>query len=253
MKAITLIWSFLLLVFMMVEIALLDGIRLITGTILLAYASYTDIKTRRAPNTLWVIMAIVGVILLIIQYLEGGFPNLWYLVFIPIMIALMYLFFQMRLLFGGADAKALMALAILVPIQPLMGVFPLWESFLPGSWSIFANATILFLFIPLSLLVYNVSKRNLRFPHCLLGYVITVEQAKQSFVWPMEKIKDGKRKLVYMPKNFDIDEELAEFEKLGIKDIWVTPKIPFMIPLLAGFLVTFFLGDILLQIVRVLL
>jgi prepilin signal peptidase PulO-like enzyme (type II secretory pathway) len=68
----------------------------------------------------------------------------------------------------------------------------------------------------------------------------------------MEKIKNGKRKLVYMPKNFDVDEELAEFEKLGITEIWVTPKIPFMIPLLAGFLAAFVLGDILLQIFQVL-
>jgi preflagellin peptidase FlaK len=238
---------------MMVDAAILDGIRFITGTVLLAYASYTDIKTRRAANILWVVMAIVGIILLIIQYLDGGFPNIWYLVFVPIMIVLMYAFFQMRLLFGGADAKALMALAILVPILPRIGNIPLWNSFLPGSWSIFANATILFLFIPVSLLIYNISKKNLRFPHCLLGYVISVEKAKQKFVWPLERIKEGKRKLMYMPKNFDVDEELAEFEKLGITEIWVTPKIPFMIPLLAGFLVTFFLGDILLQIVRVLL
>jgi preflagellin peptidase FlaK len=238
---------------MMVDAAILDGIRLITGTVLLAYASYTDIKTRRAANILWVVMAIVGIILLVIQYLDGGFPNFWYLVFVPIMIVLMYAFFQMRLLFGGADAKALMALAILVPILPRIGNIPLWNSFLPGSWSIFANATILFLFIPVSLLIYNISKKNLRFPHCLLGYVISVEKAKQKFVWPLERIKEGKRKLMYMPKNFDVDEELAEFEKLGITEIWVTPKIPFMIPLLAGFLVTFFLGDILLQIVRVFL
>ncbi len=237
---------------MMIDVALLDGIRLITGAILLAYASYTDIKTRRAANILWVIMAIVGVALLVIQYFEGGYPIIWYLVFIPIMIALMYLFFQMRLLFGGADAKALMALAILVPIQPLIGTFPLWTSFLPGSWIIFANATILFLLIPISLLIYNIGKRNLQFPRCLLGYVISIEKAKQKFVWPLEKIKDGKRKLVYMPKNFDIDEELAEFEKLGITEIWVTPKIPFMIPLLAGFLSAFILGDILLQLVRIL-
>jgi preflagellin peptidase FlaK len=240
---------------MMVDAIILNSIRLITGTVLLAYASYTDIKTRRAANILWVIMGIVGAILLVIQYLDGGFPNIWYLVFIPIMIALMYAFFQMRLLFGGADAKALMALAILVPIQPIMWTFPLLrhDFSLPGSWIIFANATILFLFIPISLLLYNLIKRNIKFPHCLLGYVITVEKAKQTFVWPMEKIKDGKRKLVYMPKNFDVDEELAEFEKLGIKEIWVTPKIPFMIPLLAGFLAAFFLGDILLQIVRILL
>ena len=240
---------------MMVDATILDIIRLITGTILLAYASHTDIKTRRAANILWVIMGIVGAILLVIQYLDGGFPNIWYLVFIPIMIALMYAFFQMRLLFGGADAKALMALAILIPIQPIMWTFPLLrhDFSLPGSWIIFANATILFLFIPISLLLYNLIKRNIKFPHCLLGYVITVEKAKQTFVWPMEKIKDGKRKLVYMPKNFDVDEELVEFEKLGITEIWVTPKIPFMIPLLAGFLAAFFLGDILLQIVQVIL
>jgi len=238
---------------MMVDATILNGIRLITGAILLTYASYTDIKTRRAANSLWVIMGVVGAILLVIQYLNGGFPNIWYLVFIPIMIALMFVFFQMRLLFGGADAKALMALAILVPIQPLLWDLPLWPSFLPGSWSIFANATILFLFIPISLLIINIGKGNLRFPHCLLGYIITVEKAKKTFVWPMEKIQDGKRKLLYMPKNFDVDEELAEFEKFGIKEIWVTPKIPFMIPLLAGFLAAFFLGDILLQIVRVLL
>lgn len=240
---------------MMVDVALLDCIRLITGVILLAYASYTDIKTRRAANILWIIMAVVGVVLLIIHYIAVGFQNIWYLVFIPLMIALMYLFFQMRLLFGGADAKALMALAILVPIQPsLLGEqLPLWKSFMPGSWIIFANATILFLFIPISLLLYNIARRNIQFPHCLLGYKTTVEKAKQKFVWPLEKIKDGKRKLMYMPKKFDVDEELAEFEKLGLTEIWVTPKIPFMIPLLIGFVVTFFLGDILLQIVRVIL
>ena len=240
---------------MMVDVTFLNGIRLITGIILLAYASYTDIKTRRAANSLWVIMVVVGVILLIVQYLDGGFPNVWYLVFIPIMIALMYLFFQMRLLFGGADAKALMALAILVPIQPTMfgEQLPIWKSFMPGSWIIFANAIILFLFIPISLLMYNIGRRNLQFPHCFLGYVISVEKAKQKFVWPLEKIKDGKRKLMYMPKNFDINEELSEFEKLGITEIWVTPKIPFMIPLLVGFIVSFVLGDILLQLVRVFL
>jgi preflagellin peptidase FlaK len=240
---------------MMVDVALLDSIRLITGIVLLSYSSYTDIKTRRAANILWIIMAVIGSVLLVIQYAVVGFSNIWYLVFIPIMIALMYLFFQMRLLFGGADAKALMALAILVPLQPaLLGEqLPLWKSFMPGSWIIFANATILFLFIPISLLIFNIGKRNLQFPHCLLGYKISLEKAKQKFVWPLEKIKDGNRRLMYMPKKFDVDEDLAEFEKLGITEIWVTPKIPFMIPLLAGFLVTFFLGDLLLKIVQVIM
>lgn len=235
---------------------LLSGSRLIIGTILLAYASYTDIKTRRAGNFLWVIMAGAGAVFLVVQYFTLGFPNIWYLVLIPVMIALFYLFYLMRLLFGGADAKALMALAILIPVQPVIGGFPLisqssisW----PGVWIVFVNSLIFFIFIPISLLVYNIGKRNIQFPHCALGYRMSVEKAKQNFVWPLEKIKDGKRKLAKLPKDFDVDKELEEFEKLGIKEIWVTPKIPFMIPLFIGFLVTFILGDLLSYIINLFL
>jgi preflagellin peptidase FlaK len=239
---------------MMVDATILSVLRLITGVAILGYASYTDIKTRRAANYLWVIMGAIGAVLLLVQYLTIGFDNIWYLVFIPIMILLVYAFFQMRLLFGGADAKALMAIAILVPLQPSLvtgiGTFPIWTSFWPGSWTIFCNAVILFLVIPLCLLIYNLTKRNVQFPHALLGYKMSVEKAKQTFVWPLERIKDGKRKLSYMPKEFDADKELAEFEHLGITEIWVTPKIPFMIPLLVGFIVTFFPGDLLMQLVR---
>lgn len=231
----------------MVEIGvLLDSIRFIVGVVILSYASYTDLKTRRAPNMLWIIMGLIGAILLLIQYLTIGFSNMYYLVFIPIMIGLMYVLFQLRLIFGGADAKALMALAILAPLEPTILQFPLWNgSLMPFSWTIFANAVILFLFIPLSLLIVNLTKRNLAFPHCLLGYKMSVTKAKETFVWPLEKLVDGTRNFSYMPKDFDVTEELEAFEQQGITDIWVTPKIPFMIPLLAGFIVSFVLGDIL--------
>jgi preflagellin peptidase FlaK len=53
-----------------------------------------------------------------------------------------------------------------------------------------------------------------------------------------------------MPKDFDVEDELNEFEKKGINEIWVTPKIPFMIPLLAGFIVAFIFGDILFTIMQ---
>ena len=41
-----------------------------------------------------------------------------------------------------------------------------------------------------------------------------------------------------------------DFEKLGITEIWVTPKVPFMIPLLIGFLFSFIIGDILFYIIN---
>jgi len=229
----------------------LDVIRLIVGAIILFYASYTDVKTRRASNMLWVIMGIIGAILLLVQWFTIGFENTFYLIFIPIMIGLMFVLFQLRLIFGGADAKAIMAIAILVPIKPEILQFPIFDGSaisMPGSWIVFSNSILLFLFIPLSLFVFNIVKRNLQFPHCFLGYKMSIVKAKQTFVWPLEKIKDGKTKFSYMPKEFDIDKELKEFEKLGIKHIWVTPKVPFMIPLLAGFIATFLFGDLLSQI-----
>ena len=226
---------------------ILDIVRLLTGAIILFYASYTDIKTRRASNMLWVIMGAIGAILLLIQYLTVGFgDNIMYLIFIPVMIGLMYVFFQLRLIFGGADAKALMAIAILVPLEPAILEFPLMKgSPMPFSWTIFANSVVLFLLIPISLLILNIIKRNVEFPYCILGYKMSIEKALQKFVWPLEKIKDGKRKFAYMPSEFDAEEEILELQKFGLKEIWVTPKIPFMIPLLAGFICSFIFGDIL--------
>ena len=230
----------------------IDICRFVIGVLILFIASYTDIKTRRASNYLWLMMGGIGGILLVVQYFTVGFDDkTMYLVFIPIMIGLVYLLFQMRLIFGGADAKALMAIAILVPLEPTIGQFPLWRgSVMPFSWSIFANSIILFLLIPISLLVYNVAKRNIKFPYCLLGYKMKISKAREKFVWPLERIVDGKRKFMYMPKEFDVEEELNIFEKNDIHEIWVTPKIPFMIPLLAGFIVAFIFGDILFYIMN---
>jgi len=46
---------------------LLDVIRIVVGIAILSYASYTDIKTRRASNMLWVIMGSIDGILPVIQ------------------------------------------------------------------------------------------------------------------------------------------------------------------------------------------
>lgn len=224
---------------------LLDITRLVVGATILFYASYTDIKTRRASNILWLIMGSIGGVLLVVQFFTIDFENIILLISIPLMIGFFYILFQLRLIFGGADAKALMAVSILAPLPPVINSFPLYGALPFFTWTIFANSVLLFLIIPLSLLVFNTLKRNVEFPYCVLGYKMSVEKAKEKFIWPLEKIKDGKRKFMYMPKDFDVEEELEEFEKSGIKEIWVTPKIPFMIPLLAGFICSFILGDIL--------
>ena len=229
----------------------LDFTRLFLGIVILFYASYTDIKTRRASNMLWVILGISGLILLVIQYFTIGFENQYYILFVPIMIGLIYLLFQMGLIFGGADAKALMAIAILVPIQPAIAQFPLWKTLMPFSFVIFFNSLLLFLAIPLGLFIFNIFKKDIKFPHSFLGYKMDIKKVRKKFVWPLEKIVNGKLKFIPMPKNFDVNDEYDELEKHGIKNIWVTPKVPFMIPLLAGYIVSFIIGDILFHLMGV--
>jgi preflagellin peptidase FlaK len=206
-----------------------------------------------APNILWIIMGVAGLILLGIQFIFEGFRDqIMYLIFIPLMIGLVYLFFQLRLIFGGADAKALIVLAILTPFQPFqtLSSFPIYSSFMPFSWVIFSNSILLFLFIPLSLLIINIFNKNIRFPHCFIGYKISIAKAKKIFVWPLERIVDGTLKFSYVPSNFDPSEDFSRLEEKGYKEIWVTPKIPFMIPLLGGFITAFFLGDFLSAIMK---
>ena len=149
---------------------------------------------------------------------------------------------------GGADVKALMSLAILVPFEPRIFIFPIWGSIMPFTWIILSNSVFIYLVIPISLFFYNLYKRNFEFPNCFLGYKIDLYIARKRFVWPLEKIVDGKRKISYLSMNKDIEVIYKKFEAEGISNIWVTPKIPFMIPLLIGFIVSFFVGDILFMI-----
>lgn len=223
----------------------LNIIRLFVGIGILLYASYTDFKTRKAPNILWIIIGIIGIFLIIFEFFIVGYDNMISLFFIPIMILIIYFLFQFLPFFGGADVKALMSLAILVPYQPYFFIFPIVESILPYVWVILSNSVLIYLVIPLSLLIINIYKKNLKFPHCLLGYNMDLLKAKNSFVWPLETIVKGKRKISYLSMNKKSDDIYKMFEENNILNIWVTPKIPFMIPLLFGFIISFFIGDIL--------
>lgn len=231
----------------------LNFTRLIVGISILIYASYTDIKTRKVTNKLWILMITIGIFLLTIQLFSTNSINLYNLAFIPIMILLVYVFFQLRLLFGGADAKALMSLAILVPFNPSLFIFPIYDSIMPFSWIIFANSILIFIIIPISLFFYNAYKKNLELPFCFFGYKININNIKDKFVWSLEKIKNGQRKFNYIPQEWNQEEIYESYYKQEINMIWVTPKIPFMVPLLIGFIISFIFGDIISSIISIIL
>jgi preflagellin peptidase FlaK len=214
---------------------------LIIGVAILFYASYSDMKIRRVSNKTWLIMGALGLILL-------GFTEWDFMILasfgIMFLIALIIALFN---IFGGADVKALAAIALLTPLWPHLEQFPLYPSMLLFPLTIFVNSLILFLVFPVYFSLYNICKQDVEFPQCILGYRINAKQAKDKFVWPMERIENGKRKKEIFPiKNQNLDD-------LGDTLIWVTPKIPFMVPLLMGFIVSFLVGDILYLLIDVLI
>lgn len=175
----------------------------------------------------------------------------WQLFDVMIMFVLLILMYQIDIIKGGADAKALIALSLMFPLYPMIGQWPLVpvtnELFMlifPFSLLVLFNAAILSLVVPLGLLLFNLAKRDIHFPAMFLGYKVSIHEAKKKFIWPMERVENGKLKLIYFPKedeeNSKILEELSAF---GALRIWVTPKVPFLLFITAGVLVSAVVGN----------
>lgn len=231
----------------------LDLVRLFAGVTILAFASWTDWQWRRAPNVLWIILALVGVLALATEAALdwSAFVDRWpYLVFVPAFAAIIYGLWWFGLIAGGADAKALMAVGVLMPFPvTLGGGLPLWESPVPAAFSVLGNSLLVFLLIPLAMLAWNVAHGSFRLPHAFLGVRRRGRDVARGHSWPMETIDEaGARKSRFFASRMDqseIDEQFARIHALGDERVWVTPKIPFMIPMLGGFILTFTVGDIL--------
>lgn len=232
---------------------LVDLLRLFVGVAILSFASYTDWKWRRAPNVLWLVMASAGVLLLAVEAVLDwpGLVAKWpYLVFAPVFAGLMYVFWYFGLIAGGADAKALMASALLVPFPlALADGWPLWQAPTPGAFTLLGNSLMFFLLIPATLLLWNLAHGNVRLPHAILGVKIGGRDVRRGHAWPMEIVnEDGSRSTRLFASRMsssEVDDQFDRLQALGDEKVWVTPKIPFMLPLLAGYVAAFTMGDIL--------
>jgi preflagellin peptidase FlaK len=188
---------------------------------------------------------------------------------IIIWLLILYGFYNLGLPRGGADTKALMAIVIMFPIYPIINGITLDTSFyriierlpelgiayiFPFAFTVLMNAALIMLIYIISLFIYNAIQRNLKFPHAFLGYKLPVNQIAGKFIWPMEQIIDGKRKLKAFPgKDININTEIKKFKDAGLKSVWVTPKIPFLIPMTIGVIITLIVGNLLFVLMFVLM
>jgi len=215
----------------------------------------TELRKGKISRKIWFPLCFAGVIVFVYQIYTLRFDAFFlHLLTIPLIMLFAFLLYNLRLLFGGADAKALITIALLTPFYPawtpFLGYF-LVKNVWPFPLAVLTNALILSLLIPIAFFIYNISRKDFHFPLSFLGYKIDIDSVEKKFVWPLEKVKNGKIVKVFFPKKDEnAEEDVRKLKEMGAKRIWVTSKIPFMLPLFAGFIASFAVGDIIFRIVR---
>lgn len=207
------------------------------------------------PLALYLVgLAVLGALVLL-RYQD---LYLWELMLTPALFLLFVLFYQFDVIKGGADAKALIALAILLPLYPVIDGLPLIapptelsQFILPFPLLVLFNAALATLVMPIAFLAYNLARGDVRFPAMLFGYRVGVEEAEGRFVWPMERVVEGERVMTYFPRSTeDTAAQLEELRAAGAGRIWVTPKVPFLIPITASLLFSAVVGNLFFLLIR---
>jgi preflagellin peptidase FlaK len=265
---------------------MLDLARTATGLAFFLYASWSDHKTREVSNAVWVLFAPIAFVLTFAELYAYEFSQLpYYGMSFGLTAAFAILLFYSGG-FGGADAKALMCLALALPFYPSslpkllpLDTSPISQVFFP--FTVFSNAVLLAAFMAVIMLLYNMfwhrktgnklfegDHRNESIGKKILvlitGYKAPLDTVKEKWhVYPLEDVEESdgkgfKRKLIVLPKDQDrngIIERLEKAVKNGtIQDrVWATPGLPMLIFITAGLIIALFLGDVVWILIRFLL
>lgn len=164
--------------------------------------------------------------------------------------------FELGVLYGGADAKAVIVAGLLLPIfsTPLL-VVPAVASpvlgILPFAITLLTNAAAFSLVVPLTLGLRNLRRHELSFPDGFTGYSLPVALLPYRFVWVRDRRlgEDGLAEDVETSaEDAQRRRELAaRLTDRGIRTVWVSPQIPFVVLLAAGTFAGVLAGNVLLD------
>ena len=188
-----------------------------------------------------------------------GLDAFWKLLTMPAMIVVAHGMYEFGLLRGGADAKAVMALALLFPgVYPAVGPLPLLKPVpaaapilvvvFPFAFVVLVNSALLFLVVPLAFLARNLAAGGAKLPRALFGYRVPLDGVPK-YAWLMDRIEDGKPVHTYFPRRAeDREEQLRLLREHGFEKVWVTPQLPFVTAMLVGFVLAVVVGNPLLAL-----
>ena len=264
----------------------------LTASAVVAYASVAvigrpTIKDVLSGNRLdiivsmWYLVSIIGVVVGMTKYgdvdlldillgEESGMAALYWTTLSGLIVIFVIDFgWRLRLIHGGADAKALMWVAILVPNWSTMPVVLDYSSEvtlrLPPAISLLMWGGISFLLIPIFLIIKNIINGNVKSISDLRMFwhstVMPIDKVQDSHVWlltSMIEMPNGELKTYHKtrsPRPTPSDEQLAlqieELKSNNVEQVWVSYKLPLLVFLFPVILPMAIFGDIIVIILQI--
>jgi archaeal preflagellin peptidase FlaK len=171
--------------------------------------------------------------------------------------------FEVGVLYGGADAKAVMIAGLLVPLFPAPW---LWSppallpvtAVLPFGVDLLVNAALLSLFVPLAIGVRNAARGEFpSFVRGFTGYSMPVSELPDRFVWVRDPNAgpSSEEEEQADTSEEDRDRRVAVAKDLaarGVSRVWVTPQIPFLVLMAVGALAALLAGNLVVDLIALL-
>ena len=208
--------------------------------IMLVLGSVIDIWKREIHDYYWIGFGIVGFLLVFTS--SEIIPNLLTIGFALIIAPFVILVWRIGM-FGGADAFALIALAVIAPMATLSDS-PI------TPFTTLSNAAVLFVVPFLINIIRNTislikgekifegfEENNLK--KCI-AILIGYKSKNPKFAFSIEKIEEGKKK-------FSLTMHHAENQEFcDTPNTWITPGIPYLLLITGGFIIQLLYGDLIL-------
>jgi len=203
-------------------------------------------------------VVLVVVIVSAIHYGISAMGVPWAVVAVLISVLFARGLFEAGILYGGADAKALMIAAVILPtfssvVVPLPASFAGVLNSVPFAVDLLMNAALLAIVIPIGLAIRNAARHEFRWPDGFTGYMLPVSQLPHRFVWLEDPLAHGARERDEIETSEDDqrvrERQAAELSAKGVTRVWVTPQIPFLVLMAAGAVAAVLAGNLVLDLI----